>query len=217
MTISGQGGKIKNLQNGQTVVLEKRDLLVPARRLERGRVAPRVVVKREEVAALVIGSAVHELGRLVTVARDISRGVADRDLPLLPVTLVLLHVTRDGFDVWSGSGRGSRFVDNLVSGEEGKGVVVLREHVHGSEDALEVRRVVGWAWVHSVERVERAVHIENKIDARIIQSGHASIMTLRVVDRVDTNGVDAKLLEILDVSCACRFIGERVCELRRST
>ena len=55
----------------QTVVLEHVDLLVPARLGEGRGVTPGVVVESEEVATLVVGTAVHVLSHLQTVAVDI--------------------------------------------------------------------------------------------------------------------------------------------------
>lgn len=55
----------------QTVVLEHVDLVVPARLGEGRGVTPGVVVESEEVATLVVGTAVHVLSHLQTVAVDI--------------------------------------------------------------------------------------------------------------------------------------------------
>ena len=43
----------------------------------------------------------------------------------------------------------------------------------------------------SVDGIERAVDVENEVDAGICQSVHASIVVDGVIYRVDTNGVDS--------------------------
>ena len=53
--------------------------------------------------------------------------------------------------------------------------------------------------VESVQRVCRGVGIECKIDASIRKHLHSLIVALAVVDGVDTDGVDAKLLEEGDI------------------
>lgn len=60
--------------------------------------------------------------------------------------LALLDEVTDvtGNSLDPGSNGGSlAIVDDLVSREEGQGVVVLGEHLNGSKDALEVDSIVG--------------------------------------------------------------------------
>ena len=130
-----------NLQEGNAVVAVLLDLLVPAGLLEGRRVTPRVVVESVEVAALVVGTAVHVLGHLETVALDIGGGVTDGDLAVAAAADVLPQVTGDGLDVGRAVA-GLVIVNDLVAGEEEQGVVVVGEGIDGGEQALEVDLVV---------------------------------------------------------------------------
>jgi hypothetical protein len=130
-----------NLQERNAVVAVLLDLLVPAGLLEGRRVTPRVVVESVEVAALVVGAAVHVLGHLEAVALDIGGGVTDGDLAVATAADVLPQVTSDGLDVGRAVA-GLVIVNDLVTGEEEEGVVVVCEGVNGGEQALEVDLVV---------------------------------------------------------------------------
>lgn len=55
----------------QAVAFEELDLLTPSRLGKGGGITPGIVVEGEEVTALVIGTAVHIEGHLVTVGVDI--------------------------------------------------------------------------------------------------------------------------------------------------
>lgn len=123
------------------VASEVLDLLIPARNLERRWVTPGVVVESEEVTALVGSTAVHIFGHLQTVGVDVSSRVTDGNLTQFASTQVRAKITSDSFDVRSSLGRWA-IVDDLVTGEEGEGVVVLGEHVYSGEDVLQVDIVV---------------------------------------------------------------------------
>ena len=128
-------------EEGQTVVAVGGNLLVPARDGVGRGVTPRVVVEGEEVAALVVGTAVHVLGSLVAVLTNISSRVADRDGTVASVVAVLLEIAGDGLDVRSAVG-GVDVVDDLVTREEEKSVGVVGKCIDGSEETLQVHSVV---------------------------------------------------------------------------
>ena len=200
----------------ETVSSEVLDLLVPAGGGEGGGVTPGVVVESEEVGALVVSSTVHVLSHLETVGVDISGGVTDGDLTELVTAQEGTHVTGDGLDVGGGLGRGT-VVDNLVSGEEGEGVVVLGELLHSGEDVLQVDIVVGDLGLGTVEGVLGGVDIEHEVDTGLGESVHALVVVGGVVDGVNTDGVQAELLEVLDVALATVGIGDGIGELGGTT
>ena len=203
-------------EEGETVAGEVLDLLVPAGGGEGRGVAPGVVIESEEVRALVITSAVHVLGHLETVGVDVGGGVSNRNLTELVAGQERAHVTGDGLDIGGGLGGGA-VVDNLVTGEEGKGVVVLGELLHGSEDVLQVDIVVGGLGVLTVEGVLGGVDVEDEVDASIGESVHALVVVGGVIDGVDTDGVQAEILEVLDVTLATVGIGDGVGKLGGTT
>lgn len=129
---------------------------------------------------------------------------------------VLSHVTSDGFNV-GGSAGGGIVIDDLVTGEEGQGVVVLGERIDGSEDVLEIEGVVRWCGGSTVERVLGGVDIEDQVDACRCQRVHACIMVGGVVDGVDSHGVNAELLEVANITLAAGFIGNGVDDLGGSS
>lgn len=101
-------------------------------------------------------------------------------------------------------------VDDLVAREESHGVAVLGKGINGGEDALEVDGVVRGVRVVTVDRVQGVVGIKDDVDAGLGELLHALIVVLGVVGRVHTDGVDAELLELLDVGLADLGIGQRV-------
>ena len=115
-----------------------------------------------------------------------------------------------------GSKRRGIVVDDLgVSREEQQRVVVLGEGVDGGEDELEIDVIVregDASVVGPVERVCRSIDVEGEIYAGVGERVHAGIVVGRVVDGVDAHGVDAQLLEVLDVACAARRVGYGVGE-----
>lgn len=200
-------------QEGNAVFAVLLDLLVPAGLLEGRRVTPGVVVESVEVTALVVGTAVHVLGHFEAVALDISGGVTDGDLAVAAGANVLPQVTSDGLDV-RGTVGGLVVVDDLVTGEEEESVVVVGESVNGGEQALKVVLVVGRAGVATVERVLGGVHVEGEVDAGVGEGRHALVVVGGVVDSVHTDGVDAQLLELLDIALAPVDIGNGVLSVR---
>jgi hypothetical protein len=190
-----------NLQNWKAVAGEVLDLLIPARLGEGRWVAPRVIVEGEEITTLVIGTAVHVLSHLHAVLGHISSGISNRDLAVSTASQVLSHVTGNSLDVLGSGGRSS-IVDDFVGGEECKSVGVAGEGINGSKNILKVYGVVRWCWVGPVDGVERAIYIEDKVDAGICEGLHANIVVGGVVDGVDTDGVHSQLLELGNVTLA---------------
>ena len=206
----------KDLQNGDAVVGELGNLLVPARDGVGRRVAVRVVVESKEVAASRVVTAVHVVSHLVTVGLDVGSRVADGDLAEPASVHVRLDVTGDGLDVGRAVG-GLVVVDDLVGREEQQGVVVLCKHLDGSEDALQIHLVVRLLGVGSVDGVLGGVEVERKVDTGVGQEAHAGVVVGAVVDSVDTDSVDSKLLELGNVTLASLFIGNGVLGIRCAT
>lgn len=200
---------MSNLQNGNAVVAELGNLLVPARCAVGRRVAPRVVVEGEEVAVGGRRTAVHVGSGLEAVGLDISGRVSDGNLTELARVHVGLDVTGNSLDVRGGVG-GVVVVDDLVSREEQQGVVVLGEHLDGREDALEVDLVVRLLGRSAVEGVLGGVQVERKVNAGVGQEAHAGVVVRGVVDGVDTDSVDSKLLELGNVALAASGVSDWV-------
>lgn len=98
-----------------------------------------------------------------------------------------------------------------------QGVVIFGKCVDGSKDVLEVNLVVGRMRILAVEGVLGSVDIKDEIDASVGKSLHALIVLDGVVDTVDTDGVDAQLLELLDVTLAGLRLGDGILQLGFST
>ena len=208
--------KVGDLQNGDAVVGKLLDLLVPTGDGVGRRVAPRVVVETEEVAASGIVTTVHVVGHLVAVALDISGRVTDRNLAETASVHVGLDVTGDSLDVRSTVG-GLVVVDDLVGGEEQQGVVVLCEHLDGSEDALQVDLVVRLLGLGTVDGVLGGVEVESEVDSGIGEETHAGVVVGAVVDSVDADGVDTELLELLNVALAASLVSDGVLRIGSAT
>ena len=144
--------------------------------MEVGRIAPGVVIEGEKITSLVGGAAVHILGGLITIRCDIGSGVAYRDLTVFAVSKVLFHIASDGLDIRGCNGGCGGLIDDLVAGKEGQSVGVFCKRVNGSEYALEIHIVVGWGRVDSIDRVKRAVDIEDEVDPSCGKSVHTRIM-----------------------------------------
>lgn len=173
--------------------------------------------KCEEIAALVITAAVEIFGCLHSVFTNIGSRVAHRDLTITARSDILTHVTSSGLDVRRCLDRVGLVVDDFVAREKGERVVVLGEFVNGGEDALQVHVVIRWLGIVSVDRVEGVVHVENQVDTGIVELLHAIGVVLGVVYRVHTDGVDTKILELLDIPCARGLVCERIRIVRRAT
>jgi hypothetical protein len=199
----------RDLQNGNAVVGKLLDLDVPARSSVRRGVAPRVVVETEEVAADSIITTVHVVSHLVAVRLDIGSRVTDWHLAEATSVHVRLQVTSDGLDVRSAVSR-LVIVDDLVTGEEQQRVVVLGEHLNSSEQALQVDLVVRLLGISSVDRVLGRVDVEGKVDASIGEEAHACVVVGTVVHSVNTDRVDAELLEFGDIALAAILVGNGV-------
>ena len=187
--------------------------MIPPGLFETRRIAPGVVIEGKEITSLVVGTTVHVFGCLVTVGRNICSGVAYRDFAVSTVSKVLPHIASDRFDIRGCSGGCRRFINNLVAGEESQGVGVWCKCVNGSEYALKINIVVRWRRIDSIDRVKRTVNVEDKVNASCGKSVHAGVMVDRIVDRVDSDRVDAQLGELCDISLASRKVGNRIFEV----
>lgn len=203
--------KVIDSQKREAVVFEGLDLLIPARLCEAG-AAPRVIVEGEEIGADVIRAAVHVLGGLDTVFVDVSGGVAHRNLAKLASLDECLDITSDCLDVRGGVVL-FFLANDLVAGEKGQRVVVLGKLAHGSKNVLQISGIVGKispVRATSVKGVLGGVDIDDKVDASLVQCLHAVVVVGSVVHGVDANGVDAEVLELLDVTSANFLVGEGV-------
>ena len=218
VALVGDATKLRQ-EDGLAVVAVRPDLGVPSRLGERRGVAPRVVVEGKEVGALVISTAVEVEGLGLDVLSNISSRVSDGNDTVVPVGDVLLHVTSNGLDVRSSVGVVPR-VDDLVSGKEEEQVVVVGKRVNGSKDRLQVNivvRTVESVLVLSVERVVGCVGIERQVDTGVIEHLHTLVVVLRVVDGVDTDGVDAERLEVLNIAFETLEVEQRIGSVGRAT
>jgi hypothetical protein len=163
-----------DLQDGNAIIGKLLYLLVPTGDLEGRRVAPRVVVESKEVGANGVVSAVHVRGHFVAVRLDISSGVSDGNLSEAACVHVRLHVAGDSLDKGCAVRR-SIVVDDLICAVEQQCVVVLRELLHGGEDALQVILVVRWGGLVAADGVLGRVHVESEVDASISLGKSASI------------------------------------------
>jgi len=118
----------------------------------------------------------------------------------------------DGLDIAGRAHLRALGVDNLVTGEESEDVVVSGEDLNNLKDVLEVHGSVGGPWLHIVQVLvlKGRVDIEHEVDAGSGKHGHALVVVNMGVDGVDTDGVDAELLEQEDVTSANLGVGERV-------
>lgn len=179
-------------------------------------VAPRVIVEGEEVGTGAVVTAVKVLELLDNVLGHIGRGVAGGDGAVAAGVDVVLDVTGDGADVRGGAGS-LLVIDDLVTAEEEKGVGVVGEGVDSREDRLQVLLIVRLVGISTVERELGRVHVQGEVDARVGQEAHALIVVLRVVDGVHTDGVDAELLEVLDVPLETGDVDQGVCRIGGTT
>jgi hypothetical protein len=69
----------------------------------------------------------------------------------------------------------------------------------------------------SVKRVFGGVQVQDEVDAGISQSTHALVVVCGVVHSVDSDGVDAQLLEFHDISLASSGVSDGVSDIRRSS
>jgi hypothetical protein len=64
--------------------------------------------------------------------------------------------------------------------------------------------------VITVQRVFWRVGIQDEVDASICEGIHAGIMVQRIVDRVDSDGVDAEFLEVGDITGTDILVGKGI-------
>ena len=197
-------------------------------------VAPGIVVEGEEIAALVICTAVHVLGHIPTGVLNISGRVANWDRTVALAVDILSHVTGSGLDIRRGVGS-IGLVDNLslksepnkdhvifvdtdlVAREEKQSVVIALEHINRGKHALQVNVVVRRSWVCLVDGVQRRVDIQCKVNASLCKRAHALVVVLAVVNGIHTDSVDAEFLEFLDISLASLSVGDWIFSFRRSS
>lgn len=204
------------VQNRNAVVGKILNLLVPTRGLEVA-VAPRVIIKGEEIRSLIITATVHVHGRLHAVGGNVGGGVSNGDLAESSRVDVVLHVTSDSLDIGSRLVGSRLVVDDLVAREEGQRVVILGKHLNSSKNALKIHGVVGGAGLKTVDGVAWVVDVKNQVNAGISEGVHALVVILGVVDGVNTNSVDAEVLEVLDVSETGLGVSERILVGRSTT
>lgn len=207
---------ICSLQERDAVIGVLLHLLIPARCGEGRWVTPRVVVESKEITALIIGTAVHVGGHLVAIGINISSRVTDRDRSVALASNILLHVTSDSLDIRSSIGSVIR-VDHFVTREEKQGVGVFGKSINGGEDILKVDVVVGFSGLGAVNSVLGCVDIQSKVNASFSKSIHASIVVSRIIDSVNANSVDSKLLKLRNITIAASFVSNGVGDLRRAT
>lgn len=157
------------------------------------------------------------MGSLHTVLLDISGGVTNGNLAKTTGVEVVLHVTSDSLDIGSGLVRVLLVVDDFVTGKVGEGVGVGGKHLDSGKDTLEVLGVVRRAGVTTVDGVLGVVDIENQVNAGILESLHALVVVQGVVDCVNTDSVDTKILEVGDIAKADVSIAKRVLVGGRAT
>jgi hypothetical protein len=152
-------------------------------------------------------------------------------------TDVTLHVAGDGLDVRGGVGVVSG-VDDLVAREENEEVVssfcqlvlsktnggslltVACERINGGEEVLQVLgvvRLVQSLQALTVERVIGSAGVEGEVDAGLVEHPHSFIVVTSVVDGVNTDEVDSKLFEHLNVGRESFGVEERVLGICGST
>lgn len=150
------------------------------------------------------------MSSLHAVGGNIGSGVSDGNLAKFAGLDVVSHVTGDSLDVGSCLVGVLLVVDDLVTGEESESVFVLGEHLDGGEDTLDVGSVVRVTGLGTVDGVLGVVHIENQVDASVVEGLHTLIVAGAVVDGVDTDNVDTELLEVRDITLADLGVGKRI-------
>ena len=124
------------------------------------------------------------------VRSNVCSRVTDRNGSVTPATNVFLHISNDSFDIWSTIGV-VHIVDDFITGEESKSIGVIGELVNSGKDGLKVNTVVRFFGFVSVERVERGIGIEDKIDTSISEISHALVVVRSVVDSVNSDCIDS--------------------------
>ena len=203
-------GEVDGVGEGSVVVDE--GLVTGA--LEGVVTAPLVRVDTEEIGISDV-TAFEVGGEGRAEIKIIGIGVTDGDDTRDVVGDVCLHVANDGLDVVGGGGSGLGIEDDFVSGEEHEGVGVAGEHVNDLEDMLEViGRVCGPGQVLvEMLALEGGVDVEDEVDAGLRHERHALIVRDFGINGVHADGVDAELLEEVDIARALVEVGEGVVAL----
>lgn len=193
------------------------DLLVVTGNGEGRTATPRVVVEAKHVhTGQLVVTTVEVVGRLESVLLHIGSRVTHWNVTQSGVSLESLNVTHHGLDV--GGSRGSSVVvDHFVSSKETQGVVVLRHQLDRGQNLVQVHgvvRAVG-TLVTSNQRLWH-VDVQDQVDSGVVQLLHALVVVAGVVDGVDPDSVDSELFEVLDVTLAGFWVGQRVVQLGSS-
>ena len=173
-----------------------------ARTREGGSATPFVVVEAVEVDSARGLSAVEVFGNLVPDIGIVVGGVAHGDRAVILLRNVRLHVTGGGLDKGVGRG-GVRIVCNLIAHHEAQNVVITLELIDDSSIVIVQRGVPGG--VGAIDRIGSVGQVEEDIDARIRQGGHAGTVVQLGVDRVDANQVRADSKQMGDVAGTARW------------
>lgn len=142
-------------------------------------------------------------------------GVSDRDDTVNVISDVGFHVTNDGLDI-VGRGLGRVVIENnLITGQERQHVIVSRENLNDTKNMFEVHRGVCCPGQLVVQMLvlKRGVDIKNQVDSSCSQHSHTLIVIGSGVHGINTNGVDAELLEEIDITGAGLWVGKRVTTL----
>lgn len=156
-------------QDGNAIVGEILDLLVPAGRLKVG-IAPRVVIlktmsvtqqmgrglaitthKSKEIAPLIVRPTVHIIRQLHPIVRHIGRRVSHWHAPVFPYPHILLHIPRRRLHVPRCLGTLHLVIDDLVPREKRQRIVVLCKRIDRRKDALQVLCVVRGGRIEAVD------------------------------------------------------------------
>lgn len=170
----------------------------------------RATYEGKEIAALVVGTAVHVVSQLHAVLGNVGGRVADGHLAVAALGNVLAHIASDCLDERRRESGRSGGVNNLVAGKEGQCVGVVDERINGGKDTLQVLGVVGRCRVGTVDGVQRVVDIEDGVDTSRRQGVHAGVVALGVVGDVHADSVDAQLFKFSNVAVADVCIGQGI-------
>jgi hypothetical protein len=208
-------------EDGKRVVLVCIDKLVVSCTLEGLFTTPLVGVDTEEVNVSNV-TTLEVRSQRGTETEVISVGITNRDVTGNVVGQVSFHVTDNSLNIVGGGLCRGGVEDDFVTSQESQGVVVAGENFYDRENVLKVLWGVGGPrlLVVQVLTVDRGVDVENKVNARRGKQGHTLIVVDSRVDRVHTNGIDAQLLEQVDVTSTIIGVREGVrsgFEDRRST
>jgi hypothetical protein len=99
-------------------------------------------------------------------------------------------------------------------------LTIACERIDGREKVLQVLsvvRLVKSLQAFTVEGVVRSAGIESEVDAGLVQHPHSIVVVTSIVDGVNTDGVDSKLLKHLDVGLECFSVEKRILGIGSTT